>query len=792
MNKRSTINKLHKDNRGSGLIMVLIMVAFLGILTGILMFSTYIGYQMRLVDKQGKDNFYTAETVLDEINIGLQAEISDALADAYKKVMVNYSIYETSTERTAKLQEIYYSNLQLALQQDASTSTRYNIDKLRSYVSSELLGDGASANGSREEFGTYGAIIESNIGGDIYPLVEDATGRGIILQDLKVTYVNQRGFVSIISTDMRIALPAVNFAESSEVPDLNKYCLIADQGLKAGNTVNTGSIEIAGDVYAQNMVLGNQTGTDHDGNTYQFANGTDVIFKAPAAEEGATSTPISTVVSKETVELYNTTLTTSSVDFWGQDIVLESAAVELDGNTYLQNDLRLEGSGSEVTLSGTYTGYGTGIDVADGSSAIVVNGRDSSLDFSGLESMNISGHTFVATAAQSSGVTNVHDGDDSESDILMGESVAVKSNQLVYLIPPEALGCELLPDGTIGDSVYRSNPMKITQYQEIKNNPSRYVMVDANRQIDALGGNTLSEYMDQQALSGGGSAYRPIVVAKQTNAGTIVYCYMQFSDQEAANRYFRDYYDVNAESVEKYTKIYADAIKMPDNVSDLVYIHLAGNMLAYEGDDFEVIDATDSIREVKTAEQISTMRSDMFRALTSKMVTNIAQLTIEEQGRTVYQNIIDRDALSIMVSALRASATEYTVKVYTEDGSKATILSTGDVTIDNTVATDVQLVVCDGDVRLKRDFEGTIIAGGEIIIGDEADADKKVQLSSLSVEDFTQLLQAKGEKDGTEYFVLDVFRDGKNFAGTTIASADYGTQEVDLAELIIYERWSKQ
>ena len=45
---------------------------------------------------------------------------------------------------------------------------------------------------------------------------------------------------------------------------------------------------------------------------------------------------------------------------------------------------------------------------------------------------------------------------------------------------------------------------------------------------------------------------------------------------------------------------------------------------------------------------------------------------------------------------------------------------------------------------------------------------------------------------GTEHFVLDAFRDGKNYAGTATGIVDDGTQAVDLAKLIIYERWSKQ
>lgn len=789
MSKSSIIRKLHKDNGGSGLVMVLIMVAFLGILTGILMFTTYIGYQMRLVDKQGKDNFYTAEAVLDEINIGIQTEISDALADAYKKVMENYSIYETPEARNDKLREIYYNNLWASLRQSDSEGTRYNIDKLRGYISSELLGDGDA---SLDNFGTYGAIVESNIGGDVYPLIVDPDGKGLILQDLKITYVNRNGFVSIITTDMRIALPAINFAESSSAPDLNKYCVIADNGLKAGNTVNIGSIEFAGDVYAKSMKLGAQNGSDYTGNDYLFVGDTDISFKASPAETGVSEPHNGTVVTKENIELYNTTLTTTSVDLWSGNVILESAEADLNGNTYLQNDLRLEGTDSEVKLSGTYTGFGTADDSSVKSSAIVVNGRNSSLDLSNLSSINISGHSFISTSDASFGVANVHDASDRSADVLMGESVAVKSNQLIYLIPPEALGCEILADGTVGDSVYRSNPMKITQYQELKNNPDKYVLVDANRQIDALGGHKLSEYMDQQKVAGQAAAYRPIVVVKQTNAGSICYCYMQFSDSEAANRYFRDYYNINSENVDKYTRIYADAIKMPDNLSDLVYIHLAGNMFTYEENSFDVIGATDSLSETKRAELLSVVRGDMFTALTSKMVTNISQLSIEEQGRSVYNNIIDGNVLNTLVSALKPSATATAAIVYTEDGAGASILSTGNVTIDDYTDDKVKLVVCSGDVRIKRDFEGTVISGGEVIIGDEADVDKHVKLSSLNVEEFTQLLQAKEEKDGIQYYVLDVFRDGKNYAENTVTYAGEETSEVNLADLITYERWSKQ
>ena len=47
--------------------------------------------------------------------------------------------------------------------------------------------------------------------------------------------------------------------------------------------------------------------------------------------------------------------------------------------------------------------------------------------------------------------------------------------------------------------------------------------------------------------------------------------------------------------------------------------------------------------------------------------------------------------------------------------------------------------------------------------------------------------------DGTdEYYVLDVFKDGVNYAYGESNVKDTGTESVSMSDLIIYERWSKR
>ena len=55
------------DNKGSALVVVIIAMAFIGILASVLMYMSLLNYQMKVNNLKAKDNFYSAETVLDEI-----------------------------------------------------------------------------------------------------------------------------------------------------------------------------------------------------------------------------------------------------------------------------------------------------------------------------------------------------------------------------------------------------------------------------------------------------------------------------------------------------------------------------------------------------------------------------------------------------------------------------------------------------------------------------------------------------------------------------------------------------
>ena len=83
--------KLKANNSGSTMVMIIVAVALIGILASVLMSMSYINYRMKVTELKSKDNFYSAETVLDQISVGLQQEASNSMEDAYSQAMQRYT-----------------------------------------------------------------------------------------------------------------------------------------------------------------------------------------------------------------------------------------------------------------------------------------------------------------------------------------------------------------------------------------------------------------------------------------------------------------------------------------------------------------------------------------------------------------------------------------------------------------------------------------------------------------------------------------------------------------------------
>lgn len=277
----------------------------------------------------------------------------------------------------------------------------------------------------------------------------------------------------------------------------------------------------------------------------------------------------------------------------------------------------------------------------------------------------------------------------------------------------------------------------------------------------------------------------PEVIFSQTTAGPLVYCYLRFPDEDAANKYFRDYYNLNSQYVDRYLKLYASEIKMSD---DLLYLNIAGNMLAYEGEEtWSVVNSTDSTGNRNQARRISLIKDDVFSSLSAKLVDTSNQLTEAELGRTAFRNIIDELEVENVLDVYHMSQ----VQIDTLDGSSSMVLTKQDeYTVDGGTPDSVKVIISLGNVTVKRDFKGLIIAKGNITIA----ADRAITLEPLEVDTFSNILRTKIDdlSDPDDYYLMNVFVDGLSYAYSGNVAYDEGTSRVSLVDLISYERWIKK
>ena len=89
MDKQITEKKEYM-NKGFSLFTVIVSIAFVGILGMLVLYMAIANFQMKITDLKGKDSFYTAERAIEEIRVGLQEEVGDAMSEAYIEVLETY------------------------------------------------------------------------------------------------------------------------------------------------------------------------------------------------------------------------------------------------------------------------------------------------------------------------------------------------------------------------------------------------------------------------------------------------------------------------------------------------------------------------------------------------------------------------------------------------------------------------------------------------------------------------------------------------------------------------------
>lgn len=734
-----------EDNRGMSLVTVIITIGFVAILASILLMTSLINFKMKQINVHAKDSFYSAEQVLDEINIGLQRSVSDGLSSAYTEILTNYAEYDTE-RKNEMLQTKYYEYLWNVLGHDAAHKT-YDTSALEGYLKTSTKWHGDNENG-------YGAVLQTKaadgtVGATGVMVTYDKNG--IILKDLTVYYKDINGYVSKIKTDIRLAYPDFNFAAATALPDVPSYSFIADKEVSALKGAG-GNLEIDGNVYADS-----------------------VNFTATTNKLDVTQASLTQFIVKHEMELQNASFSNAEMsEIWAGDIVAQSSNLTLLGESNVADDIDIKGDESTITLGGAYNGFGNSLTDAGKSSAILVNGTNATLDMSRITRIQLSGHAYVGVQ-QKKHTTVTPAPSDVAKDVYTGESLAVKSNQLMYLVPAECIGVSK----ETGKSMYQKNPLTTAEYNSI-HNKTNITEISTDVEVEALGGN-LSSYITM--VDGKAKAETLFVPTSDPNM-TLVYYYMNFPDEDAANNYFAKYYAGNKDSVDQYIQFYTKEIKFP-NTESLIRLRMAGNALkGNKTDGFENQTAAFSNASEKFALD-SEKDAATFMGLCTGLVKNLTEMSSlteapSDTDGVVFENITDQTKFDEFIALGSGNTRTITNEI---DGKDCTaVVTKGSYTVNDS---KVHLVIAKGDVTVNlSEYTGTIVTDGKIIMNQPT--------KMTADEDLVRtMLHYTIEKDGTQYPVASVFKGGSDLIFASLAGGEE-TDGVTLSDLVVYENWTKE
>ncbi len=805
---RQPLQQLQKElwnrkrrNSGSSIVIVIIAMAMIGILATTLLWMSYVNYKIKVNDIRNKNSFYSAETVMEQIVAGLQKESSDAVAIAYKETLSNWDRDDDGIQSEANhyssFATAYLDALVKELRNSEKGDSYYNRDVLKNYVDTDIW---KNVNQTAWDNGTDEADAAKA------PVMELVNGSSLILRNVFVSYVDGDR-LSIVSTDLCLDVPQIVFTKSSSsIDDLYDYLLIGNRGISL--TKGSGQVTGDGSIYAGIDETTAKGGiVINPASSLAINNGRYVISKGKIDVVG----PGAGFIVRDARE------TGSSVYAKGLD--LQSGMISLDSKTYIANDLTLSGNGSKATLTKEYYGYGTSVATGlegspteqENSSAIIINGQNSTVDMSGVNTLMLAGRAYIGTNTtkkeldQNTAAAVEDAGKKNEKAVLMGESITVKGGQIAYLVPTECLGVYN------GETLIGQNPLTQDQVAKMQAYKDQYGKefreVDFTRPVSRLGGESLASFgvADMDHIRKVSTQY----VGGGTESKSLTYYYLVM-DADYAAKYYQTYYkqDNNKETIDNYFKKYATGgILLGDYTSEQNSYTILGNALVSDVLSQSGVsllaskeNATSAMTPAEAAQKSADI-ANVYKGLTTNLSEDGASASTFQN---VFESVIKKEITTKQEdgSEKKEPIQEYlvdngtggTMEFTTEDGLKG-IITTGNYTLSSATggASNIRLIVSLGDIVIDRNFTGLAIAKGTITI-DGATHNGAASLKRNKMELY-KVLNATTGVEGDTITPMAFFVNGETSLADGVQEAstdDAGNLNIDYTEIVRYMNWEKR
>lgn len=841
-----------RDDSGSAIVIVIIAMAMIGIMATTLLWMAYMNYMIKLADIRNKNSFYSAEEVVEQVMSGLRRESAEAVGIAYREVLANWDNLGTESNRSNVFTTTYLNTLydklvdpDLSKHDPLEPAIRYyDKTKLKDYIDAAIF-----TNEVDEGAWNNGAQVGDPLG---KPRIEVVNNNSIILKNIYVSCTDSDGRLSIVQTDICLDVPKLVFENGGSIDALYQYSLIGNAGI---DVKVTGPIKTEGSIYAgtdENGVGGLQVGEATVAATnLTMENALRVISKGDIKVD-----PVSSLVVRDILGQDNRV--------YARNINLNSGTASLDSKVYVANDLTLDGIGSRVALTKEYYGYGystdNGVPNVDGtpgtngnpaaSSAIIINGKDSTVDMSSVTRLLLAGRSYIGprignTAGELASDTNTPGSASPSIPVMMGESIAIKGGQVAYLVPVECIGTLDGEETLIGQNPVNADK-ESSEMEQFRNTygkddagKDRFQEVDFNKAVYRLNGKSLSDF----GVKDMGHIRK---VYAQYKGYSLLYYYLVM-DKTNAEQYFVQYYDfhANREEIDTYFNRYlSGGFQLGDFADPMNQYTILGNSLVSSAltdsgvtlltsvdqttlfptpgggaDPAAPVDPNAYTETGENAEKVDNKKTEAdVVALSTQIKTEYKSLTFDltDQNAAIpgfadpdnpTPGVYDKNAAAeyVFKSVIKADAvkdyldndihrTDVTYKPASGSGPQA-YLTKDDVNdlYVSSLDAKTRLIVSFGNVVVDRDFTGLIIAKGKITVNGGV---RNIKLGGTELYDALQADSELWVDDGSgdNYKMIDWFVNGGSMANGAQAPNvdDVGNLMLDYSELVRYMNWIKK
>lgn len=611
-------------NKGEAMILMIVAIGIIMFLGMSLLYATATAFMIRNSERQSEETFNSADTGMDLLKNRLTEVESKAAEQGYAKVL---NLYADSKSDQVNFKNSFIEGLTHTYV--SSTGDITISDTASSGDTALFPGGTTSAVNAYSETAIQDLFRgKTSAEGDTYELKCDGTAKlsndkkSLTLKGIKLTYTRHDGYVTSVTTDIKLKVPEITASLPSqgfEKNILNGYSCVADQGLRyydstsMGDTAASGKIE--GSVYAGSAYTKTENLTVSEGNkiiigrTRITSRGTDgsVTFS-----DGRTDGQLNIETSSNNaggIDLKDNS------ELWIQDInLLHNASITtgLNSNIYVADDLNFEDGGS-ATIKGNYFGFGNGSRASQSSSIIFNSPKKVKINLSGAQSLMLAGRSFIMQDDKS----------DTSDEIGMGSSITAKSEQRAYLIPTEG--------GKIpGSNIQNPQIVDSTDVDTIKRQVDTLVDTAAKKGTKIYGmKKSLSEYW-----TNGEPIVKVLSYPLDKGAKYKQYYFFSFNSTAEANAYFKDYFEANRNDVNSYISQYAEISGLKSSV-----LRTAGTGLTNGNDGLDVTEALNKTDDIDEMNKLAEKYQKQYKNLSETLDPNTSG------SKTPFYSMIDIDNL---------------------------------------------------------------------------------------------------------------------------------------------------